>query len=182
MQLQLTDIAEGQGKHRCKTHHTLLFACNPTGNTVPYTLREVIEPDSQFTHVVNEEGCNGSRCFQMGVGNIVEDSLVALVANACDDGKRHLGNANSKGIGIEIAEIAGGATSTDDGHNIPLVCLLGYLLQCLDDGLLYPTALHDSGEELDNKMKTKVVVLELVTEVPIASRRLTADDGYASRK
>ena len=75
--------------------------------------------------MVDEEGGSGRGGLHAGVGDEVQDGLVALMADAHDDGQGHLRDGSSEVIAVEVGEVAGGTAATDDDSAVPAVGLVG---------------------------------------------------------
>ena len=94
--------------------------------------------------VVDKEGCCGCRRFHTEVAHHVENALVAVVADAGDDGYRELGYVLSQRQRVETGKVGRGAASSDDDHTVEV--LIVNTVQCGDNALLYLFALHDGRE------------------------------------
>ena len=145
------------------------------------TLREFLELLSSLGIMVDKESRNGGRCLQMRMGYVVEYGLITLVPNARDYGNGHLRNTCRQGIGIEIGEVAGGSTTTNDDHYIPLFGHFGNLLQGGNHTLLHPTALHDRRVKAGMEVESVVVVFQLIAEVTITGSSSATDHSDAPK-
>lgn len=146
------------------------------------TLSQTFEPSFCLDHTFDEECTHCSRRFQVCVGNMIKYRLVTFVSDTGYDRQRHLGNASGQGIRVEVTQVTGRSTTSNDDYNIPLVCLVSNLLERCNDRLLYPTSLHESGEEFELEAIAIIVVLNLLAEIAIACRLRTAYNSYATWK
>ena len=129
--------------------------------------------------VVDEEGGSGGWGLDARVGYGIEHRLVALMADAHDDGQRHLCYGGCKGVAVEIGQVAGGTAATDDDDAVPSVGLGGDGCERCQHALFDVGSLHDGGEETHLEVEAVVVVSQLVAEVAIAGSTGRRDYGDA---
>ena len=129
--------------------------------------------------MVDDEGGSGSGGLHAGVRHEVQHSLVALMADADEHGQRHLCHSRCERVGVEIGQVAGGASTTDDHDAVPPLSLVGDGSQGRQYALFHIGALHHGREELHVEAEAVVVVCQLVAEVTVARRTCRRDHRNA---
>lgn len=131
-------------------------------------------------HLVDEILCDGCGSLEMGVCDVVDDGFVALMANTCDDGERELCDVGSQEICVEAIQVRHGTSAADDDDAIPLLHLVGYLIQGIDDAAFDLDALHGGREEMNGK--AEAAFLELMAEIAVPRSPCCRNDGNALKR
>ena len=79
----------------------LLVAGNALRDGLHYAVPDIHEPCQRGFPLGDEPFGHGGGGFKAGVGNVVEDRYVALMADADDYGQRELGNVGGKIVVLE---------------------------------------------------------------------------------
>ena len=139
----------------------------------------VVHGLSRLVHAGNEIfGCGRGR-LDAGVGHGIDDRVVALVADAGDDGQGELGAVGGQQIGVEVREVRRGASSADDDNDVPVVDVPVDAVEGGDDAPFHPLALHHGREQAGVEHVAVGVGRELVAEVAISGCGGRRDDCHA---
>jgi len=157
---------------------TLFQALHPPmlpQQTIAYTLlkpiRKVVQAFRHPVHASNQVFGSCSRSLYPGMGNHIQNRIIPLVTDACDDGQRELGNICRQCVGIETRQVGSRPSSTNNHHHIELLHSFVNGIESGNDTLLHPLALHDSRKEFGAETISPGIVRQLIAEVAIASRR-----------
>ena len=80
----------------------------------------------------NPLGCGG-RGLDPCIGHQVDDGIVALVADAGDDGQGKLGNVGRQRVAVEAVEVGGGAAAPDDDYPVEQIFVAGDAVEGFDN-------------------------------------------------
>ena len=108
------------------------------------TVLGIVDGIEHLFQMIDEKGCCCCWCLHPGMADHVEDTLVAVVADAGDDGQGEVGDILCQCEGVEAAHIARCTTTANNHYAIKLIII--YALEGIDDALFDLFTLHDGGE------------------------------------
>ena len=85
------------------------------------------------------------------MGHQVRDAGVLVVADACDDGQRELGDVGAEAVGVEAGEVVARPSAADQHRGVELLLPPGDGAERGDDRLLGGGALHEGVEERERE-------------------------------
>ena len=129
--------------------------------------------------MVHEEGRSGRGSLHTHVGNHVKDRLIAVVSDACYDGKWKVCHVLGKQKCVETGHVARRTSTTYDDNHIEIVGLDIDFIQCSNNAFLNFFTLHDGRKEPRIELQPAGIVAQLSAEVTVACRIFTRNHSDA---